>query len=477
MPKDLRAYIQQIKTILPGEFARIDRVVDSKFEATAVLRKLELAGRYPLAFFSHPKTVDGAASDFPLVFNAFSSRKKLCLALDMDVNDCGMALPLALSQRYAKGISPITVSPTDAPVKERVAKGDGCGFHRLPIPVHHEKDGGPYILCGSAITKDPTSGHNNLAMIRMQIKDDKTAVIHAEPYHHTGMILKKYGGMGKKAPLVVVIGHHPGFYLGSQWEGKIGTKEYEMCGSALGEPLRLVPSETWGEDFMVPADAEIVLECEADWNDKQEEGPVCEFTRHSRNIMGDLVTKNMDPSVRLLAMTSRGDAYYQSLFIGHAEHVLIGSIPKEAVLYRRIRESHPGIRQVHLTPAGCGRYMCYLSIEQSAPGEAREAILAAFACDRYLKYVFAVDDDVDVFLDEEVLWAMATRTRPDTCTFTIPNTMGTSVDPMVDPDDKRSAKMGIDATRPFGVPFPEVCEAPRGLLDAIRLEDYISEGE
>lgn len=473
MPKNLRTYMEEVRAAMPDEFVRVGKEVDSRFEATTVLRKLELEGRNPLTVFEKAKDLDGNVSAHPLVFNAFSSRKKICLALGMDVDDHKMGLPLELANRYGSRLPPIEIGKSEAPVKESVRDAAEYGFNRLPIPVHHERDGGPYILCGSVVTRDPDSGHHNLAMVRIHVKDARHAVLHAEPHHHTALILKKYGDMGRKAPVAVVIGHHPGFYLGSQWEGVFGTREYELCGSALGEPLRLVPSETWGNQLMVPADAEMVLECEVDWNAKGPEGPMGAFTRHYKNIVGGTIAYNMDPTLELRTITMRKDAYYQSLFIGHADHLLIGSIPKESVMFRHLKATFPGVRQVHMPPSGCGRHICYISIKQQGAGEAREAIISALGRDRYLKYVIAVDDDVDVFSDTEVLWALATRTQPDRATFTIPGAMGSSVDPTVDPKTKMSSKMGIDATKPFGVPFAEVCEVPPDLLESLRLSEYM----
>jgi 2,5-furandicarboxylate decarboxylase 1 len=474
MPKNLRTYLEQLQNACPEEFLRVHREVDSKFEATTVLRKLELEGKNPLTLFEEARDLNGAVSKYPLLFNAFSTRKKLCVALDLPVTDYKMELPLELNRRYANRIAPVTVAPGEAPVREVVLKGETCGFDSMPIPVHHSCDGGPYILGGSVVTRDPDSGRYNLAMIRIHIKSARHAVIHAEPHHHTGMIIKKWGERGKKAPIAVVIGHHPGFFLGSQWEGVFGTEEYEMAGAALGEPLRLVPSETWGADLLVPADAEMILECEVDWNAKEEEGPLGEHTRHCKDLTDGIVRRHLDPGVDLLAVTTRRDAVFQSLFIGHAEHWLIGSIPKESVIFEKVRATCPGIRQVHMTPGGCGRYICYLSLKQRVGGEARDAIMAAFVCDWHLKYVIAVDVDVDVFSDTEVLWALATRTQPDKAVFIIPGAMGATVDPTVDSKTKISAKMGIDATRPYGIPFAEVCEVPLDLLNSLKLEDYLS---
>src|SRR2546428_8596632 len=47
------------------------------------------------------------------------------------------------------------------------------------------------------------------------------------------------------------------------------------------------------------------------------------------------------------------------------------------------------------------------------PGQGKNAILAAFGADLYMKRVVVVDDDVDVFDDRQVNWAIATRCQPD----------------------------------------------------------------
>lgn len=473
MAKDLRTYLNQLERTCPDELMRVPGKISSHLEATTFLRKLELEGKAPMTIFQRPTALNGSESAYPLIFNAFSTRKKFCAALDMDMADYKMPLSLELKRRFANRIPPVDVSASEAPVKEVILTGENAGFDQLPIPKHHEHDGGPYVLGGAVVTRDPDSGAYNLAMIRIHVKDNKMAAIHAEPHHHTGMNIKKYGERGQKAPIAVVIGHHPGFFLGSCWEGPYGTEEFEIAGAALGESVRLVPSETWGDKLMVPADAEMVLECEVDWNDRIEEGPVGEHTRHYKNYKGGQIIQQLDPKLTPLVITHRRDAYYQSLFIGHAEHCLLGSIPKEAVIFEKVRATCPGIQAVHMTPGGCGRYICYLSLKQRVGGEARDAMMAAFVCDWHLKYVIAVDEDVDVFNDSEVLWALATRTQPDRATFVIPGAMGATVDPTVDSRTKISAKMGIDCTKPYGVPFSEVCEVPLDLLKTMRIEDYM----
>ncbi len=475
LAKNLRGYIQTLRDKAPEELVFVDRQVNPRFEATTVLRKLELEGRRPMVVFNHPGTVKGGASPVRLSMNNFATRKKLALALDLSADQYKMDLPVALARRFAQPVAPVVLSPSDAPVREVVETGVRLDLTGYPVPVHHALDGGPYIVGGTAITRDPETGLYNAAMLRFHVKGPNTGVVHAEPAHHSGMILKKYLQKGKSCPFAIVIGHHPSFYLGSQWEGPFGCNEYEIIGGAMGEPLRLTPSVTWGDDLLVPADAEMIVEGEVLAGVTDEEGPFGEHTRYYKTIRGGKVDKRFDPAVRFTAVTRRADAIFQSCFAGHADHSLIGAIPKEAVIFERVRVSVPGVKAVHLTPGGMSRYICYVSLKQRVAGEAKDAILGAFVGDWHIKYAVAVDEDVDVFSDEEVLWAIATRTQADRDMFVIPECMGSTLDPTTPFESHRplTARMGIDATKPVGEPFPEVCEVPLDLLKSIRLEDYL----
>jgi 3-polyprenyl-4-hydroxybenzoate decarboxylase len=69
--------------------------------------------------------------------------------------------------------------------------------------------------------------------------------------------------------------------------------------------------------------------------------------------------------------------------------------------------------------------------------------------------VIVVDDDVDVFDINDVMWALATRVRADRDIFFIPNAKSAILDPTSDPQTFTVTKMGIDATRPAGRDFAE----------------------
>ena len=87
---------------------------------------------------------------------------------------------------------------------------------------------------------------------------------------------------------------------------------------------------------------------------------------------------------------------------------------------------------------------------RTAPGQARHAITALHAIPR-VKHVFVVDDDVDVFSDEEMEWAMATRFRADRDLVVASGLPGFYADPSADAA-RTVAKAGFDLTRPVGEP-------------------------
>jgi 3-polyprenyl-4-hydroxybenzoate decarboxylase len=103
------------------------------------------------------------------------------------------------------------------------------------------------------------------------------------------------------------------------------------------------------------------------------------------------------------------------------------------------------------------------------PGEARNAILAAFGCLANVKNVFVVDPDIDVFSDQQMDWALATRFQADRDLIVDSGLRALPLDPSLAPGTRIGAKAGFDLTWPFGadqrlettVPEPPRYEGPR----------------
>ena len=89
-------------------------------------------------------------------------------------------------------------------------------------------------------------------------------------------------------------------------------------------------------------------------------------------------------------------------------------------------------------------------IRQRVPGEARNAIGACMGALANCKNVFVVDPDIDIFSDEQMDWAMATRFQPDRDLIVMSGMRTLPLDPSLPPGSRVGAKAGYDLTWPFG---------------------------
>ena len=136
-------------------------------------------------------------------------------------------------------------------MKQVIQTGDAVDLFDLPIITHNEMNLGPYLTAGSAWVKDPDNGWTNCAIIRIFVHEPKRLVVNFNAARHMAHIFRKYKEREiPSLPMVVVVGHHPAFYMGAQT--KLLTDEIEIIGGVMGQGLEMVPSETWGKDIMVP---------------------------------------------------------------------------------------------------------------------------------------------------------------------------------------------------------------------------------
>src|SRR5712675_879495 len=381
-PSELRDYIAMIERDHPKEILRIkDEIDPAKFEATAILANLEEKGINPMVLFERPINQLGKVSPFPLVTNIYSSRRRDALALGLRADQDRIDLSLEYSRREQRRVPPVRIASADAPVKQVVKVGDQVDL------------------------RDPEMGHYNIAFLRMMYKGPRKLGIHMSPRHNWQMC-RKNELKNQPTPTAIIVSHHPAFFLGSLTVAPFGTDDYEVLGAMMNEPIRLVPSETWGEDFMVPADAEMIIEGEIPPNVREDEGPFGEFP-------GTYGPQRLRWVIDVKAMTHRKNAIYQDIFVGHADDWVMGAIPKEGALFNRIKGVVPGVKAVHLPNSGVGRFNCYISLDKRVDGESKQAALIALGEVDFVKNVIVVDGDIDPYNEQEVMYAIATRTQAD----------------------------------------------------------------
>ncbi len=171
------------------------------------------------------------------------------------------------------------------------------------------------------------------------------------------------------------------------------------------------------------------------------------------------------PIVEITAITHRRDAICMDIFAGHPDHLLLGAIPKEGSIYRNVQRIVPTVTGVCLPTSGAGRFHCYISIDKRCDGESKLAAMAAFTASELIKHVIIVDKDIDVYNEEQVLWAVATRVDAATDISIINRVKGSRLDP-VHPGKDWGSKLIIDACKTEDINFP----------NRISTADYTREG-
>jgi UbiD family decarboxylase len=460
----LARYLTDLEGMHPESVVHVTQPVDpARFEVTAVLQQLENLGRFPLVVFEQPLNLHGEVSAFPLATNIYATRERCAVALGLRAEQAYQELSLEYARREARRVAPEVVSPLTAPVKGVVEVGEDVDLRQFPIVRHHRMDAGPYIDM-TVVMRDPDSGAYNVAFLRNQYKGPRKLGVHMSP-RHNWQIARKHEEAGKGTPVAIVVSHHPGFHIGALNVSPFGEDDYAVIGSILGQPLRLTASETWGDDFLVPADAEIVIEGEIPPGVREVEGPFGEFP-------GTYGPQRVRWVVDVKAITRRQNAIYQDIFVGHRDNWVLGSFPKEGSIFNRIKGVVPSVQAVHLPTSGVGRFHCYIALDKKVDGESKQAALIALGAVDFVKHVFVVDADVDVYREEEVLWAMATRVQADQDVDIIKNVKGNTLDPS-QTDDIMGTKMIIDATRPVRRPFETRIEVPKDVVARTDLKRLI----
>jgi 3-polyprenyl-4-hydroxybenzoate decarboxylase len=105
---------------------------------------------------------------------------------------------------------------------------------------------------------------------------------------------------------------------------------------------------------------------------------------------------------------------------------------------------------IYATTSSGGAFNVRVSLRQRVPGEARNAIAACMGALANCKNVFVVDPDIDIFSDEQMDWAMATRFQPDRDLMVMGGLRTLPLDPSLPPGSRVGAKAGYDLTWPFG---------------------------
>ncbi|MBI4319655.1 MAG: UbiD family decarboxylase [Chloroflexi bacterium] len=471
MHKDLRSMIEELEREHGGELIRIDKgpLNPAEGECAAILQQLEDAGKMPMVIFEHVTNLHGQRWPGSVVYQTDGTWTRLAIEFGMPDATSPYAIQQETLRRIKRPLPSMVIDPKVAPVKARVVRQPEISFFDLPGYRSNEQDARPGWITGPVVARDPDSGRYNVSWHRDFIASEERALCNMEP-RHLSDILAKHRERGEDwAPFVQVFGHNVLWRLAASMRPGLDVDEYDFAGGILGEPLRVTPSDTWGEQFMIPADAEVVIEGYIATRERGQTGPWADFLRYYAPTSGN-------PVLRLAAVNMRTNPMFEHSWVGHD---VSEDIATAAYVQQMLSSRFPGVRAVNYVLPG----MMVLQFKPTRNGDVGRMVGLAHAYGDIVKHVIVVDEDVDPFDPYQVLWSIASRVDAKRRTYVVPLSTH-RLDPAVPATEVNGQRVPdavgalvIDSTKPIESAFVEVGHAPASAVKKIALSDYVSQEE
>lgn len=458
---DLRSAIDRLKA-LPDQFHATRHPVDPHAELAGVYRRIGAAGtvmrptrKGPAMMFENIKGYPGSR----VLVGMMADRDRVAALLDCTSEDLARHMGHAVDH----AIAPEVVAG-NVPCQEEVHLASDADFdlrRLLPAPTNTPQDAGPYFCLGLLLGSDPDSGHADVTIHRLCVQGRDELSVFFAPGRHIDAFREKAEARGEVLPITINMGLDPAILIGACFEAPttpLGFDELAVAGGLRGKPVELVRAKTVRQHAI--ARAEVVIEGEILPNRRIRED-VNTGTGHAMpEFPGyDGPANPALPVIKVKAVTMRRDAILQTLVGPGEEHTSLAGIPTEASIYNACERALPGfVRNVYAHTAGGGKFLAILQVRQRSAldeGKARQAAIIALAAYRELKNVIIVDDDVDLFDSDDVLWAMQTRYQGDVDTIFLPRITGHVLDPSQSPHyDGRIPAKGVTCKTIFDCTYP-----------------------
>jgi UbiD family decarboxylase len=459
--QDLREYLAVLEK--RGKLKRVKKQVDKDWEIAAVCRQLFKKippQKRPALMFENIK-----GFSIPLVAGVLgASREIYAIGLETESTE---GINRKWEHALERPLSPRIVKT--GPCKENILHGRNVDITKLPVPVWTVgEDPGPFFTAPYVITKDPETGIRNVGTYRMQIKGpDKTGFLIGKRQDASWHI-RKNDQQNKPTPVAVVIGSDPTIGYVSVSKMSDALDEFAVAGALRGEPVDLVPCETI--PLEVPATAEIVLEGEIPANTVEPEGPFGEYT-------GYMGPAGNEPFFNIKCMTFRNKPIYQA-FISQmppSESSCIRGVGREWPLFKHLKNVlRLPVKDVRLKEAGGSGAYVVVSLHKQFDGQVKQLMYGIWSLRTgFGKITVVVDDDIDVWDDFAVDWALSWRVRPERDVYIEKDVQAVGLDPSQAPASVPQhhpsryvgSRVAIDATRKHQ--YPAVSLPPKEHLELV----------
>jgi 4-hydroxy-3-polyprenylbenzoate decarboxylase len=446
--ESLTEYVQALDKA--GQLTHVNVKVNPDLEIAEIMRRLMYKGNQPAVMFEN---VQG--STMPVLGNAFGTMERLRLALGTtDFTEIGSRVTDLTKMKIPAGmLNKLKMLPrlsemadygpkyvNSGPVTEIFESGEKASLNSMPILKSFSGDAGRFITFGLTVTKHPDTGIRNMGVYRIQIIDDKKAIMHWQ-IHKRGaqhyQIIKEQNK--KRIDVAIIVGADPATIFSAVAPVPEGLDKYLFSGITRKKGTKLVKCKT--VDLEVPANSEIILEGYVDPEDIRMEGPFGDHT-------GYYTPAEPYPTFTLTAIIKKSNPIYLTTVVGKPilEDAYIGKVIERAFL-PLIQMFHPEVTDFCMPPAGWFQGLAVISIRKRYPGQAKKVMMGLWGMGQLAltKMFIVVDDDVNVQNMDEVIWAVTARTDPKRDIMMVDNAPTDTLDP-ASPLLNLGSKLGIDAT-------------------------------
>jgi 4-hydroxybenzoate decarboxylase len=425
--------------------------------AAAAAAATRLGNRSPALLFNNV----AGYSDVQIAMNVHGSWANHALAM-------GLPQDTSIRDQFFEFVRRYRMYPgqlervTSAPWQEVVIDKDINLFDILPLFRLNRGDGAFFIDKPCVISRDPDDWNNddveNVGCYRIQVKDRNHLGIQTVPQHDIALQLAHAEARGEDLPVAIALGNEPIILLMAATPMLYTQLEYKMAAVMQGQPYRVVQN---AKGLDIPYGSEYVLEGRILGRKRQPEGPFGEFPGYYSGC-------HLYPVIEIDRVLHRKNPIYESVYVGRpwTELDYLQALTTSAPIFEQVNQTFPEVIAVNaLYTHGL---VLIVSTKVRYGGFAKAVGLRVLSTPHglgYAKVIIVVNEDVDPFDLNQVMWAISVRVNPAGDVLMLPNLAENLLDPACQPSGMVQ-KMIIDATTP--VPpdnrgdYGELLESPVG---------------
>lgn len=446
--RSLKQFVDELERC--GELIRIKEFVDPNLEMTEIVDRFSKNAGPALLF-------ENTGTPFPLLINAFGSKRRICLALGVkELDDIALEIERlfkTLMKPKDNILEKLRLLPQLSQLASwmpKVRKGRGeCqevvmqnpDITKLPVMTCWPEDGGPFLTLPVINTKDPITGIRNVGMYRMQVFGPVLTGMHWHKHKVSAKHFNEYKKLKKRMPVSVALGGDPVYTYAATAPLPENVDEYMLAGFLRKKRVELVKCLT--NELEVPEDADFIIEGYVDpWEDYLLEGPFGDHT-------GYYSLADYYPKFHITCITHKKEAIYPSTIVGipPQEDAWLGKATERIFLAPIKMTLVPEIVDMELPIEGVFHNLTIVKIKKEYPGQAQKVTNAMWGAGQMMfnKILVVVDEEVNIQDYRAVANALSTNVDPQQDIFFAQGPMD-----VLDHSCSKLAfggKMCIDATR------------------------------